>query len=275
MADYSGFQMVGVCRFSVLTTDFTTMRRGTPEEIAARIFERRAMELRFRLFEALTWPTLAGQTDGDFRLVILTSAEMPAEYLDRLRDITAGHPNVTVWPAPLERHYRLLRMAFDRVEPDGAGHRLSFRIDDDDAIDLDLVARSKRAARQILPLQDDAMPTILCWSRGFYLDMDGQGENRLTDTYLRAPLAIGNVLIHRPGDGHNPYRYNHKNFAAHYSCYSDIAQPGFIRSIHPGNTSTPQLEPRRGELDRPEIDRLIAQHFGLDAARLRTLKVPA
>jgi hypothetical protein len=273
MAEYNGVQMVGVCRFSVLTTDFTTQKRGTPEEIAERIFQPTPMELRFKLFEELTLATLLNQTDMDFRLVILTSVEMPKPYLDRLQDLVAEYPNIEVWPAPLDRHYKLLRMSFDRVETDGTGHRLSFRIDDDDAVDLEMVARAKMMARRVIDWQEDHTPSILCWNKGFYFDVNPEGPNVLTDTYLRAPLAIGNVLIHRAGDGHNPYRYNHKNFAAHYNCYSDISQPGFIRSIHMNNTSTPQLEPRRGELPEEEVNRQIRRHFGLDADALRALKV--
>lgn len=273
MAGYDGFQMVGVCRFSVLTTDFTTQKRGTPEEIADRIFQPGPIELRFRLFEELTWATLSRQTDMDFQLVILTSAEMPKVYQDRLRDLVAGFTNVQVWAAPIDRHYRLLRTAFDRIEPDNTGHRLSFRIDDDDAVDLEMVARSKLVARRVVEWQTDDVPTILCWNKGFYFDVQDKGPNILSDTHLRAPLAIGNVLIHRAGDGHNPYRYNHKNFAAHYNCYSDITQPGFIRSIHANNTSTPQLEPRRGEMPDDRVNRQIKRHFGLDAGALRALKV--
>lgn len=273
VTEFSGFQMVGVMRFSVLTTDFTTLRRGTPQEIAETIFSPEVMELRFRLFEALTLPTLLGQTDPDFHLVILTSSEMPDLYLNRLRDLVAVHPGIQVWPAPVDRHYALLRRSFDRVAPDGSGHRLSFRIDDDDAVDLQMVERAKSIGQGILACQTADGPTMLCWNKGFYLDVTRAGEDTLVDTYLRAPLAIGTTLMHRPGDGHNPYRYNHKNFAQHYNCYSDISLPGFIRTIHPGNSSTPQLEPRRGELPPHRVTRQVRRHFGLDADALRDLKV--
>ncbi|MGB2201228.1 MAG: glycosyltransferase [Pseudooceanicola atlanticus] len=273
MVEFNGVQMVGVMRFSVLTTDFTTLRRGTPDEIAERIFRPEAMELRFRLFEALTLPTLLNQTDPDFRLVILTSDQMPKQFLDRLRDLAAPHAGTEVWPAPVDRHYRLLRQSFGRVAPDGSGHRLSFRIDDDDAVDLEMVERSKTISRQLLAFQKDETATMLCWNKGFYYDIAEEGENSLTDTYLRAPLAIGTTLLHRPEDGHNPYRYNHKNFAAHYNVYSDISLPGFIRSIHPGNSSTPQLEPRRGELPPIRVQRQIRRHFGLDAEALMQLRL--
>lgn len=283
MTDFRGFQMVGVMRFSVLTTDFTTLRRGTPDEIAERIFAPDTMELRFRLFEALPLPTLLGQTDPEFQLVILTSEQMPKRYLDRLRDLVAIHPGIEVWPAPVARHYQLLRQSFGRAyersngptDAAGASHRLSFRIDDDDAVDLELVERAKRVGRGLLDLnasQGPVSPTMMCWNKGFYLDVSDSGENSLTDTYLRAPLAIGTTLMHGSEDGHNPYRYNHKNFAQHYNCYSDISAPGFIRSIHPGNSSTPQLEPRRGELPAARVTRQIRRHFGLDADALRALK---
>jgi len=271
VAKFTGFQMVGVMRFSVLTTDFRTSRRGTPEEIAASIFSDEAMERRFRLFEALALPTLKNQTDDDFRIVILTSELMPRKYLTRLNDLAGSVKGAEIWPAPLKGHYNLLQMAFARVPEDGSGHRLSFRLDDDDAVDLELVERSKRIARRLLPEQEDRMPTILCWNKGFYLDVREGEENVLTDTHLSMPLAIGNVLIHRPGDGHNPYRYNHRNFPQQYNCWSSISEPGFIRSIHAGNSATPYREKRSGEMDEGRTARQIRRHFGLDAAALKAL----
>ncbi|MGI3168951.1 glycosyltransferase [Pseudooceanicola sp. C21-150M6] len=273
VVEFSGFQMVGVMRFSVLTTDFNTRKRGGPDEIAARIFREEAMDLRFRLFEALTLPTLLQQSDPEFHLVILTSDQMPRPYLDRLRDLVAVHPGIEVWPAPVDRHYQLLKQAYERVPEDGSGHRLSFRIDDDDAVDLEMVERAKRIGRHLLTAQSDDTPTMLCWNKGFYFTIDADEGNSLTDCYLRAPLAIGTTLMHRPGAAHNPYRFNHRNFPAHYNTYTDISLPGFIRSIHADNSSTPHLEPRRGELKPIRVERQIRRHFGLDAKALLELKL--
>ncbi len=269
--DFTGFQTVGLLRFSVLTTDFLTTKLVSFENIRENIFRPDRLELRFRLFEALCLPSLIRQTDSDFRFIILTSAEMPAPYLDRLRDLAAPHPNIMVNAAPVEGHYQLIKAAYAQVAPDGASHRLSFRLDDDDALDLDYIARLKRMGAGLIPVTGADRPTAISFNRGFYVELREGEDNPLIDSVERAPLSVGTALMHPNDQPLNPYRFNHRAFAQHYNSWSDISVPGFLRTIHSDNVSAPAKQGITGKMRPRLIEKQIKRHFGVDPAMLKAL----
>ena len=271
MVEFTGFQAVGVLRFSVLTTDFITQKLVSFEHIRANIFRPDRLELRFRLFEALCLPSLARQSDGDFQFTVLTSAEMPGAFLDRLRDITAPYPHIHVMAAPVAGHYQLIKQAYAGMGGDGASHRLSFRLDDDDALDLDYIARLKRHGAALIGLSGAELPTAIAYNRGFYVELTEGGDNPLIDAVERAPLSVGTALMHRAEEPLNPYRYNHRAFAQHYNLWSDISVPGFLRTIHSDNVSTPAKQGISGKMRPRMVEKQIRRHFGVDPAMLRAL----
>ena len=55
------------------------------------LFSDARMDFRFACFEALTLPSLAGQTDRDFVHVVLYAQELPERYKRRLQDLSARH----------------------------------------------------------------------------------------------------------------------------------------------------------------------------------------
>lgn len=269
--DFTGFQTVGLLRFSVLTTDFLTRKLVSFEKIRENIFRPDRLELRFKLFEALCLPSLVRQTDGDFRFIILTSAEMPARFLDRLRDLAAPHPHIAVQAVPVDGHYQLIKAAYGSVSPDGSSHRLSFRLDDDDALDLDYIARLKRTGAGLMPVTGGETPTAISFNRGFYVELREGQENPLIDSVERAPLSVGTALMHPASEPLNPYRFNHRAFAQHYNSWSDISVPGFLRTIHSDNISTPAKQGITGKMRPRMIEKQIKRHFGVDPAMLKAL----
>ncbi len=269
--DFNGFQTVGLLRFSVLTTDFMTEKLGSFAQIRDNIFRPDRLDLRFKLFEAVCLPSLTRQTDGDFQFVILTSADMPAPFLDRLRDLVAPHPHIRVNAAAVDGHYRLIKAAYGAVQPDQSSHRLSFRLDDDDALDLDYIARLKRTGAGLLAVTGADTPTAISFNRGFYVELREDGDNPLIDSVERAPLSVGTALMHPADQPLNPYRYNHRAFAQHYNSWSDISVPGFLRTIHSDNVSTPAKQGITGKMRPRLIEKQIKQHFGFDPAMLKAL----
>lgn len=269
--DFTGFQTVGLLRFSVLTTDFLTKKLVSFEKIRENIFRPDRLELRFRLFEALCLPSLVRQTDGDFRFIILTSADMPAPFLDRLRDLCAPHGHIDVFTGEVGPHFQLIKAAYASVDPDGSSHRMTFRLDDDDALDLDYIARLKRLGAQLMPVTGPEVPTAIAFNRGFYVELREGEDNRLLDSVERAPLSVGTAVMHPAETPMNPYRFNHRAFAQHYNLWSDISVPGFLRSIHSDNVSTPAKQGITGKMRPRLIERQIQKHFGVDPAMLKAL----
>ena len=159
MAGQAGKRMsaaiVGICRFAFLGRGdwgaYAGTARGSTEEAeamrrsAALIHDEARLRFRLRSFERLTLASLRAQSDPDFTFVVLSSAAMPAIWQERLRALCATLPQA--------------RLVFSQAPDVGAalapvlaelgasGPVVQFRLDDDDCLCADYVARLARAER--------------------------------------------------------------------------------------------------------------------------------
>lgn len=264
------FKTIGVLRFSVLTPTYYSERFPTLEETAAHLFSDARMDLRFRVFENLCLPSLVRQSDADFDAIIMTAQSMPERHLTRLRTILEPHPNLHLRPVGTGNHYAMLREAYKSIPTDGCTHRIMFRLDDDDAVDMEFVARTKRIARGLFQLHEEVPPTIIAYNRGFYVAQDGDTTD-VFDAVERAPLSTGVTLVAPLDHPTNPYRFVHRKFAQHYNVYSDISVPGFIRTIHGDNKSNPSIMGISHKMKEDEIARQLDRHFGVTLDDLKAL----
>ncbi|MGR3735988.1 glycosyltransferase [Pseudophaeobacter sp.] len=262
--------MVGLVRFSVLTPTYYSERFSTLDETAEHLFAPDRMELRFSVFEKLCLPSLLRQSDSNFDLVVLTAERMPAPYLNRLRDLLAPHPNLHLRAVGTRNHYRLLREGYASIAQDDTRHRILFRLDDDDAVDLDFVRRVKSLAAGLLPLQAPDTGFVIAHNRGFYLRATPEGPE-IFDATEQAPLSAGTALVVPPGSGENPYRYNHRKLARHYNLYSDMQVPAYIRTIHGDNKSEPTQTGITRRMTPDEMDICLQSHFGLSLNALKEI----
>lgn len=262
--------MVGLVRFSVLTPTYYSERFSNLKQTARHLFDPDRMELRFSIFEQLCLPSLVRQTDNNFDLVVLTAKAMPEVYLNRLRDLLAPHDNIHLRPVGTRNHYRLLKQGYDSVPSNDASHRILFRLDDDDAVDLDFVRRTRSLASGLLPLQPAGSSFVIAHNRGFYLRATPEGPE-VFDAIEQAPLSAGTALVTPVGSGANPYKFNHRKLARHFNLYSDMQVPAYIRTIHGDNKSEPAQTGITRSMIPEEIDASLQLHFGQSLAGLKAL----
>lgn len=263
-------KIIGVLRFSVLTPTYYSERFDSLDGIAEHIFSDERMALRFHLFETLCLPSLTRQTDDRFDLVVLTAERLPVRHMDRLRALLAPFPHIRLMPVGPDNHYQLIKAAYLSVPTGEASHRCMFRLDDDDAVDLGYIARLRRLASGALPVTGPKQPLALAFNRGFYVRRQ-PGGNEVFDAWERAPLSTGTALVAPLDYPRNPYRYNHRALAQHYTTLSDLSEPAFIRTIHGDNKSKPTQMGRSHKLRPDRIDTALRRHFGTDLARLEAL----
>ena len=263
-------KMIGLLRFSVLSPTYYSERFSTTEETAAHLFSTERMELRFRLFENLCLPSLMRQSDMDFTLIVLTAKSMPEQYLNRLLDLLESLPNVICRPVGIGIHYKLLKRAYAAVPLDDATHQILFRLDDDDAVDIDFVKRSKHLAQGMIPIQGPDTPFILAHNRGFYVHKRDDGVE-VYDACEKAPLSTGTALVGPAGFDANPYRFNHRRFAQHFNTFSDISVPSFVRTVHGDNKSNPAQMGITHKWSNDQIKVGLRQHFDLSISDLQGL----
>jgi hypothetical protein len=264
-------QVIGLVRFSVLATDYYSDTHGSPEAVAAHLYTPERMALRLQMFETLCLPSLLRQSDQGFRLVVLTSTELPSEVRARLDALLAPHDNISVYAAAPGPHYQIIKAAYASAHEAGVSHRITFRLDDDDALAGDYIARLKALAGPLRDMKPDA-PTVIAFNRGFYVEVTGQGNNAVFDTVERAPLSCGTALLHPVAYTRNPYRYNHRALAQHYTLYSDISAPCFLRTIHRDNKSSPAKLGIVGKLPPETLAKQIKALFGFEMDMLKDLR---
>lgn len=263
-------KVIGVLRFSVLTPTYYSERFDTLEKTAAHLFSPERMALRFRLFENLCLPSLVRQSDPDFDLVVLTADAMPGEYLDRLRGLLDPLPSIHCMPVESALHYQLLKRGYNSVAVDDCTHRILFRLDDDDAVDVNFIKRTKRLSRRLSRAQGQKTPFVISYNRGFYVDIK-DGDNDVFDACEHAPLSTGTVLVAPVDHAPNPYRYNHRRLAQYYNTFSDISVPAFIRTIHGDNKSNPTQMGLTRKMAADQIEEKLTDHFGVTTAALQAL----
>ncbi|WP_291729374.1 glycosyltransferase [Leisingera sp. F5] len=264
-------RMIGLVRFSVLSTNYYSERFNSLEEKAAHLFSPERMDLRFRLFEHLCLRSLTQQSDPSFRLIVLTSEDLPDPYLERLLELTEPYSNIFCHGAAPDTHYQQLKGAFSLVNLRRATHHVLFRLDDDDALDRNFVKRTKGFARGMIPLQGEGQtPFIIAHNRGLYLEKTAKGAE-LYDTCERSPLSTGLSLVAPADHPANPYAFNHRKIAQHYNTFSDISVPAFLRTIHGDNKSDPAQMGLTRKWPAHQIQDALNEHFGYTAAQLKAL----
>lgn len=266
-------QIIGVCRFSYLGDGgFRTQRDGF-EKAAETLYAIPRMRRRFAYFENICLPSLAAQTDMDFRLIALIGDTMPFRWRKRLKDLMAQYPFLEVCTleaaGPLNSTRRAFRRGWDGASPFITG----FRIDDDDAVAVDYIARTRAIADQLLTLgwADAETPAAICFHRGIYWDMARPEAEQFWDFSEKEPLGLASAMITTPDGMANIYRWNHRRLASQVRTWIDPVDPMFIRTLHGQNDSNRSIPPDAAVMPAADARKLMRDRFGLAPRRLLPL----
>jgi hypothetical protein len=122
-----------ITRFSVYDPNFKGFRISTyydEQEYERRLFAADRLENKFDTFQNITFPSVVGQSLGEWEWVIYISDRMPKEYRIRLHAIVGGYPNISVIDVKDFGEF------FERVKSYNYGQSFAtVRLDDDDGLD--------------------------------------------------------------------------------------------------------------------------------------------
>lgn len=263
-------QIIGLMRFSYPAIGGFSKTGQSPEQTAATLYDPERLARRFALFEALALPSLLAQQDQDFRMVFLIGQDMPRPWQDRLHDHVAALPGARVVALEPLPHYRATRKALARAQLEAATHVTGFRLDDDDALDRDHIARMRQVVTALLPAAGVDCPLVTGCNRGFFLELAPEG-NRIFDVVEKTPLGLGLAMTTPRGISENIFRRNHRFSGQFYNTFTEANTPAFIRTVHRDNDSDPHssgiLTPLTWDKAAPQI----AAHFPFTADDLRAL----
>jgi len=257
-------QVIGVCRFSYLGK--SGFRASSLEDgaLAEMLNAPERLQRRFALFENLCLPSLAAQTDGDFKLMVLVSQALPPKARDRLDRLADRYTFMQLCALPPLGPLQATRTAFQNGVKGNARYITGFRIDDDDAVAMDYIARTRAIADKLLQIgwADPETPAAICFHRGIYWDMN-RDTGQFWDYAETKPLGLASAMITVPDSMANIYRWNHRTLAANVRCWIDPSERMFVRTLHGNNDSDSSIPPRAQALPDEQAHSILRTRFGL------------
>ena len=246
----------GHIRFSFYGITDTRARPNDDGTALAALYDETRMARRFFLFENLTLPSLIHQTDRAFRTVIMSSEVMPDRFKERLSAVAARLPGAVVEFS----HHQRGDLAFHKymVEASGFKGRASsvhFRLDDDDAVSVNYIARLREISRVLSPSTHITFPTGIFL---FPASADGpQGTSMVQQRFL---TAIGLATVNGGGFQKNPFQMMHGNVWTRWPVVSDPSFAAHIRTQHFDNDTAARQDRIIGALQKERNSRRAGRH---------------
>lgn len=264
-----GDRIVGICRFSFVGRGdwqrFAPVRRGGAvqpgmlDAQAAELFAPERLERRFRAFEALCLPSIAAQRDRDFCFIVLTSPQMPAPWLARLRAAVSRVPmaEVLVSDAPDVGAALADRLTALAAEAPGRG-LVQFRLDDDDALAQDFIGNLHGHVARLSDLPAYAVSFMRNLAVTLYPGAP-PGFWRFDEPFYAAGLAIKPRQV--PG---SIFSFGHYGAQARLTHILDTTELGGLILKWPSDSravAADSPDERFSRLERAEARALFDAHF--------------
>lgn len=252
-------QIIGHCRFSWLGISDTGRELLSLDDPAKTLWDARRMAVRFHLFETLLLPSIMAQTNQNFSLILTVSQAMPQMYHDRLAALTANAPMITLH-ATEQTDIGLALSPIVNQSIDGGAKAVHFRVDDDDGLSHDFIAR----LRQIVDANDFVPSTAISFPKGVLGLFDGTKMRHAP--CFRTYIAIGLAFVLGPGYRRDPFRVAHRQVGDFYPSYIDPTFCAYHYTRHSANNTSGYSAPVHAVLpEQSYINRQIAKFPDLAA----------
>lgn len=261
----NSIQALGLCRFSLPSIGAFQSQDGSIEDIRARLYQPERLNQRLAWFEHVTLPALRHQTDPDFTLVLLIGADLPEPWRGALCALTEDVPQIRIETAEPGPHRALCADAMrPHLRPE-AEFVAQFRLDDDDAISTDFIARMRRDLQPVLGLLELRDQFAVDYGRGFVLRWTEEGL--IAEPRYARQWTPGLVHVSRPALGRFILDIDHSKMWRHMTLLSWTDEYMWIRGAHGGNDSdVPGAGGERITLAPERIDRQLTSRFKIDQA---------
>ncbi|MCC5971240.1 MAG: hypothetical protein JJU15_14955 [Pararhodobacter sp.] len=230
-------QVSVLIRFSYVARNGFRAAMGGVEASRALLYDPPRLARRFALFEALALPALLQQTDPDFTTIFLIGRDFPPEARERLARLTAPLADPRILALPPLPMFQATKQAFQRTRHPERTHLATTRLDDDDALALDVIARLKAMLGPLAAISGDD-PVAIAFNNGFFLELGAQ-ENNISQVIERTPASQATTLLVPNEQSETIFSRNHRHLGQFFNLYTDAVTPAFIRSIHRDNDSEP------------------------------------
>ncbi|MCE8514614.1 putative rhamnosyl transferase [Ruegeria pomeroyi] len=264
-------QVLGLCRFSYLGHGGFKVMHETLDERRAYLYAPARMEDRFRQFEAITLPSVAGQTDPDFEFLVVIGECFPDSYRARLEGLVRDVPQVRIRAYPPLRHRTAMAQALDDHRHDIDAPCLQFRLDDDDGMARDFVARYREVAADTEALWRKHPAVAVDFNTGYVFRCGQRGIEVSPFQFAYSAIALGVIVA--PGHREGIMHFGHHKL---WTVMPTITVPGedmLLRGHNDFNDSRAKpgaKQFRYQPLDADE-EAYFKARFNIDNARVREI----
>lgn len=256
-------QIIGVMRFSYPAKEGFSASKMEEPALLAHLYAPERLARRFAMLETLALPSLAAQSDMDFTLVIQCGETMPEIYKARLAGLAEQYGFLQPVYLPRLGGFGAAKRSFRRVAAKSATHVTGFRLDDDDAVAVDYIARTRDVSERLLRAGLAEGPTALAFAKGIYWDMNAP-QAPFHEYREPQPLGLASSMITPAALDTNIYRYNHRRLACFVPTFMDPEGHMFLRTLHGHNDSRRSIPPHATPLALEEVRLLLEHRFALD-----------
>jgi len=260
---------VGLCRFSYVGKGGFQAGADDQADVAALLYDEARMEERFRLFEAITLPCIAAQTDPDFTLLIVTGKWFPDPYLKRLRDLTADIPQCKIRQYPPRPHRKIMTKSINDWRGKPIEPCLQFRLDDDDAMALSFVERFKETAQDLSAVTAKHSSVAIDFNQGYVFTAGSAGVKLWPYRYPYSAIALGMVV--QAGSDDTIMSHGHQNLWKTMPTITFTGEDMMMRGHNDFNDS--RLQGKKNVFDYQAMTTEQAAHiyktFGIDNDHVR------
>ncbi|WP_375174750.1 glycosyltransferase [Pseudooceanicola sp.] len=261
-------QVIGLCRFSYPAIGGFQVDHDTPEARAAFLYAPDRMEDRFRVFESFTLPSLRAQTDPEFTFLIVIGEDLPPAYRARLEAVTDDLPQVEIQAHPPGPHRDVMKRAINSLR-DIRAPALQFRLDDDDALGCDFIARAKEEARARAGMLTGNRHIALDFHNGY---VAAPGPDGLHAKISTVPLTTAALAVaFEPQVRLTVMNFNHTRLPRFMTVDQIDSPPMYVRGYSRWNDSRTGQSPLPDDLRplSPQEEALFRDRFGIDCAAVR------
>ncbi|AXI48718.1 hypothetical protein C1J03_03195 [Sulfitobacter sp. SK012] len=248
---------IGICRFSYAGMGGFQVEHPDLPAREAFLYDPVRMEERFRLFEAITLPSVAGQTDPDFTFLIVTGDSLPDAYMTRLRALTERIPQTMIRSYPPLPHRKVMKRAINEARGDADTPCLQFRLDDDDAMAVTFVARLKQTALDLRSLWDRHPAIAIDFNKGYVFTAGPEGISVWAYKYQYSAIALG--MLVQPGHTDTIMNHGHQNLWKTMPTVTFTDEDMMMRGHNDFNDS--RQKARRNVFDYQPLDSGQAAYF--------------